>query len=59
MQYGAASLWSFGLLMLPGTALAAWGENWGEMVWGLPVSVPSVPAVGLFLLAFGLLTTAA
>ena len=33
-------------------ALATWGENWGEMVWGMPVSVPSVPAVGL-------LTTAA
>jgi hypothetical protein len=59
MKYGTASLWSFGLLMLPGTALAAWGENWGEMVWGLPVSVPSVPAVGLFVLALALLTTAA
>ena len=29
------------------------------MVWGLPVSVPSMPAVGLFVLAFGLLATAA
>ena len=52
MKYGTASLWSFGLLILPGTALAAWGE----MVWGLPVSVPSVPAVGLFVLALALLS---
>ena len=59
MQYGTASLWSFGILILPGTALAAWGENWGEMVWGPAVSVPSVPAVGLFVLALALLTTAA
>ena len=55
MKYGTASLWSFGLLILPGTALAAWGE----MVWGLPVSVPSVPAVGLFVLALALFATAA
>jgi len=45
--------------MLPGTAFAAWGENWGEMVWGLPVSVPSMPAVGLFVLALALFATAA
>ena len=48
---------AFLILFLALPALAGnWGENWDEMVWGLPVSVPSVPAVGLFVLA--LLTTA-
>ena len=59
MKYGTALLWGFGLLMLPGTAFAAWGENWGEMVWGVPVSVPSVPGVGLVVLALGLSAMAA
>ena len=59
MKYGTVSLWSFGLLMLPDRALAAWGENWGEMVWGLPVSVPSVPSLGLMALALALSATAA
>lgn len=48
-----------GALTAASPAFAAWGANWGEMVWGLPVSVPSAPAVGLFVLALALLTTAA
>jgi hypothetical protein len=61
MKNGTVSLWIFGLLMLPGTALAAWGENWGEMAWGfgLPVFVPSVQGIGLIVLALSLLATAA
>jgi len=59
MKYGTVSLWMIVLLGLPQTALAAWGENWGEMVWGLPVSVPSVPGVGLVVLALGLSAMAA
>ena len=59
MKYGTVSLWMIVLLGLPQTALAAWGENWGEMVWGVPVSVPSVPGVGLIVLALGLLAMAA
>jgi hypothetical protein len=52
-----SSVLAFLILFLALPALAGnWGENWDEMVWGLPVSVPSVPAVGLFVLA--LLTTA-
>ena len=43
-------------------ALAGWGDDWGEMVWGLPVSgpaVPSLPGVGLIGLALALSATAA
>ena len=32
-------------------ALAAWGENWGVMVWGAaPSAVPSIDGLGLGLL---------
>ena len=47
-------------LTLPSQALAPAGdENWGEMLWGLPVSVPSLPGIGLIALAFALSATAA
>ena len=38
-------------------ALAAWGENWGEMVWGAaaPAAVPSIDGIGLGLLALVLI----
>ena len=42
-------------------ALAAWGENWGEMVWGAsapPAAVPMTGWPGLFLLLTVLLVTA-
>ena len=42
-------------------ALAAWGENWGEMVWGAsapPAAVPMTGWAGLFLLLTVLLVTA-
>lgn len=42
-------------------ALAAWGENWGEMVWGSsapPAAVPMTGWPGLFLLLTVLLVTA-
>ena len=49
-----------GALTLPSRALAGWGdENWGEMLWGLPASVPSLPGIGLIALAFALAATAA
>ena len=54
MKNRTVLLWIFVLLVLPQTALAAWGENWGEMVWGVPVSVPTLPGVGLIVLAIGL-----
>jgi len=45
---------------LPSQALAAWGdENWGTMVWGESLSVPSLPGIGLIALAVGLAATAA
>ena len=47
-------------LTLPSQALAAWGdENWGTMVWGESLSVPSLPGIGLIALAVGLAATAA
>ena len=49
-----------GALALPSQALAAWGdENWGEMLWGLPASVPALEWFGLGVLALGLSATAA
>ena len=38
-------------------ALAAWGENWGVMVWGAaaPAAVPSIDGIGLGLLALVLI----
>jgi len=37
-------------------ALAAWGENWGVMVWGAaPSAVPSIDGIGLGLLALVLI----
>jgi hypothetical protein len=38
-------------------ALAAWGENWGEMVWGAapPAAVPMMDGLGLGLLALVLI----
>jgi hypothetical protein len=51
MKNRAELLWIFVLLVLPQTALAAWGENWGDMVWGVPVSVPTLPGMGLIVLA--------
>jgi hypothetical protein len=58
MKNGTASLWILGLLMFPGTALAGnWGEAWGTMAWGLPVSVPSVQGIGLIALALALSAT--
>ena len=37
-------------------ALAAWGENWGVMVWGAaPSAVPSIDGLGLGLLALVLI----
>jgi len=47
-------------LTLPGQALAGWGdENWGTMLWGLPVSVPALEWFGLGVLALGLSAMAA
>ena len=61
MKCRTVSLWMIGLLGLPQTALAAWGENWGEMVWGgnaAPVAVPMTGWLGLGLLIAVLLMTA-
>jgi len=44
---------------LPSQALAGWGdENWGEMLWGLPASVPALEWFGLGVLALGLVAVA-
>ncbi|HIG72114.1 MAG TPA: hypothetical protein EYQ46_19080 [Myxococcales bacterium] len=59
MKNRTALLWIFVLLVLPQTALAAWGESWGEMVWGVPVSVPTLPGMGMIVLAIALSATAA
>ncbi len=40
-------------------ALAAWGEAWGTMVWGLPISVPTLPGLGLIVLAMAFSGSAA
>lgn len=41
-------------ILPPGTAFAAWGEAWGDMVWGAsapPEAVPLLGTEGLLLLA--------
>jgi hypothetical protein len=45
------------LLSYASPALAAWGENWGEMVWGAsaPSAVPSMDGLGLGLLVLVLI----
>ena len=40
-------------------ALAAWGEAWGTMVWGLPISVPTLQGFGLIVLALAFSGSAA
>ena len=48
------------VLAVPGDALAAWGdENWGTMIGGESLSVPTLPELGLIALAVGLVATAA
>jgi hypothetical protein len=43
-------------LLVPGAAVAgSWGENWGEMLWGATIPVPSMSTEGLFALALLLL----
>jgi hypothetical protein len=48
-------LWTSLLLLLllcyASPALAAWGEAWGTMIWGLPIAVPTLPGYGLIVLA--------
>ena len=47
-------------LVLPGEALANWGENWGTMLWGVgSVAVPSIEGWGLGLLVLLLAGSAA
>jgi hypothetical protein len=45
------------LLSYASPALAAWGENWGEMVWGAaaPSAVPMMDGLGLGLLGLALI----
>ncbi len=48
-----------GALVLPGQALAGWGdENWGVLVWGDALSIPGLGLLGLTVLATGLAATA-
>jgi len=43
-------------LLVPGAASAgSWGENWGEMIWGATIPVPSMSTEGLVALALLLL----
>ncbi len=47
-------------LTLPGQARAGWGdENWGTLLWDLPVPVPGLEWFGLLVLALALSATAA
>lgn len=47
-------------LLFAHPALAGnWGENWGTMLWGESLSVPSLPGFGFIALAIGLAATAA
>ncbi len=52
--------WSIAVaVLLPATAMADWGENWGEMIWGATAAppgepVPTLGTMGLMLLAGGL-----
>jgi hypothetical protein len=47
----------FGAFFYTSPALAAWGENWGEMVWGAaaPAAVPMMDWLGAALLALALI----
>jgi hypothetical protein len=48
-----------GALVLPGEALAGWGdENWGVLVWGDAFSIPGLGLLGLAVLVTGLAATA-
>jgi hypothetical protein len=47
------------LLAYASPAWAVWGESWGTMVWGLSVSVPTLPGLGLIVLAVALSGSAA
>jgi len=47
------------VLTRPGTALAAWGDPWGGMIWGETLSAPTLPGLGLIALATTLSATAA
>jgi len=51
------SLLLLALLSYASPALAAWGENWGVMVWGAaaPSAVPSIDGLGLGLLVLVLI----
>ena len=50
------SLLLLALLSYASPALAAWGDNWGVMVWGAaPSAVPSIDGLGLGLLALVLI----
>jgi hypothetical protein len=49
-----------GLSSIPQRALAAWGENWGTMLWGVgSVAVPTLPGAGLIVLALAFSASAA
>jgi LPXTG-motif cell wall-anchored protein len=44
------------VLQSPAVAAAGWGnENWGEMIWGGAMGVPTLPGPGLGVLAIALL----
>jgi hypothetical protein len=47
------------ILSYASPALAAWGEAWGTLVWGLPISVPTLPGLGLIVLALAFSGSAA
>lgn len=47
------------ILSYASPALAAWGEAWGTMVWGLPISVPTLQGFGLIVLALAFSGSAA
>ena len=46
-------------LLCPRISYAAWGENWGTMIWGtgLGTGIPTLTTWGLVVLTIAMLTT--
>ena len=43
----------------PGAASANWGENWGEMAWGITTAVPALAPVALVALGVSIVAVGA
>mgnify|MGYP003666519757 CR=1 FL=1 len=46
VKHLSVKLWIFLILLMPNLAHAGnWGENWGTMIWGVPLVTPSKPQI--------------